>query len=206
MFEDMNHAIRDGSSGGGAVACSVASAGTLTFDSSKSSNWIHYVSTQSGGSPVQQYIYICEMGANPAGSSRWGTAAFKSDNGCMFYAYVYQGSGTIEPLVYGDYYFEAKSSGGYPTNISTPLLISIKYGNSIEHVGSVSLEQQKNSSNVLINSWKTASSSHISLTGFEIVGVYWNNTCPCSSVSYSVVTESGKKIIKVEFSPEGCYP
>ena len=202
LFEDFTHTIADGSSGGGAVAGSVVSAGTLTFYEQASSYWIHFVSRQQAGN---NYVYICSMDANEAGSERWGTAAFKSDDKCTFYASVYQGSGTIEPLVYDDYYFEAKSNDGYPTDYSIPLLINIKYGNERGYTGSVSLEQQRNSSNVLINSWKAASSSHMSLTGFEIIGVYWNNTCSCSSVSYSVVTEGGKKIIKVEFNTAGCY-
>ena len=76
-------------SGGGAVAMSSASADTLTFSSSKSSNWISFDSVQGGG---VINVYICLIKANNTGAERVGYAVFSSPDGCEFSGTVTQSS------------------------------------------------------------------------------------------------------------------
>jgi len=76
-------------SGSGVVALSSVSAGTLTFSSSKSSNWISFVSVQGGG---MINAYVCSIEANNTGVERVGYAVFSSLDGCEFSGTVTQSS------------------------------------------------------------------------------------------------------------------
>lgn len=72
------------------VAESLSSADTLTFSSSKSSNWITFNSVETSG----KKMYICDITENTSQDSRIGLAVFTSNDGCEFTAIVMQSGKT----------------------------------------------------------------------------------------------------------------
>lgn len=68
------------------VAESLLSANTLTFSSSKSSNWITFNSVET----LEKKMYICDITENTSQDNRIGRAVFTSNDGCEFTAIVMQ--------------------------------------------------------------------------------------------------------------------
>lgn len=91
-FVDRNISV---SSRGGTptVAESLSSADTLTFSSSKSSNWITFNSVETSG----KKMYKCNVTENTSQDIRRGFAVFTSNDGCEFTANVTQ-SGEIQQI------------------------------------------------------------------------------------------------------------
>ena len=90
-FMDNNWALPYRTSGTGAVATSLLSAGTLSVDSS--SSWINLIQAVSAD---PRYAYICSISENSTGSERSGSISFKNNSGCVFTAHVTQG-GEVPP-------------------------------------------------------------------------------------------------------------
>jgi len=86
-FVDLNYHT-SASSGSGGVALTSVSAGTLTFSSGKSSNWISFQEIQSDDNVN---AYVCAFEANNTGAQRVGYAVFSSSDGCEFSGTVTQG-------------------------------------------------------------------------------------------------------------------
>ena len=97
------------------VAESLSSTDTLTFSSSKSSNWITFNSVETSG----KKMYKCNVTENTSQDIRRGFAVFTSNDGCEFTATVMQSGKT-----------EQKYEIGYTlTSTSKRLSTQIKYIN-----------------------------------------------------------------------------
>lgn len=128
-FVDRNISV---SSRGGTptVAESLSSADTLTFSSSKSSNWITFNSVET----LEKKMYICDITENTSQDNRIGRAVFTSNDGCEFIATVTQ-SGKIQ---------QTYEIGYTLTSTSKRLSTQIKYIN-----GSASIFTQSELSTVI---------------------------------------------------------
>lgn len=95
-FVDRNISV---SSRGGTpiVAESLSSANTLTFSSSKSSNWITFNSVET----LEKKMYICDITENTRQDNRIGRAVFTSNDGCEFTAIVMQSGKTQQTYEIG---------------------------------------------------------------------------------------------------------
>ena len=113
------------------VAESLSSTDTLTFSSSKSSNWITFNSVETSG----KKMYKCNVTENTSQDIRRGFAVFTSNDGCEFTATVMQSGKT-----------EQKYEIGYTlTSTSKRLSTQIKYIN-----GSASIFTQSELSTVIL--------------------------------------------------------
>ena len=79
------------------VAESLSSANTLTFSSSKSSNWITFNSVETSG----KKMYKCNVTENTSQDSRIGRVVFTSNDGCEFTAIVMQSGKTQQTYEIG---------------------------------------------------------------------------------------------------------
>lgn len=163
-------------------------------------DWMYYSGIQKNGTI---YMHFVEWEATTS-TTRSGTPIFRTSDGCLFTGQtIYQNSTCTEGGGDG-YWFEATTTGGYPTQgYGIPLLVTFEYSGGHS---SAALTQEHNGS-TLSNFWKTGRASGVltTLDNFSITNVLWNNSCSCS-FSYTTTVESGKNKIKITFDSSSCYP